>query len=393
MTVFQKPVFMTSIECPVCHNINEFENLKVGAYTESGRDSDFCPTGRTWTDPSYQKFNPLLFYFTTCHKCYYSRELNSSYKEWNNDTNFKSYKLPIIRKKHLEEISKENSLVKLLGDNINVSVYPFESAVLKILLTIYDEILSEKASHLDLARYFLRLAWLFREQSGGKLQSPVELAVSRLQCEIDRIQNCANEALHKIEAIKEISDKIVANDDMRIENFDCMNDLLQTVLKVENTSSNFRGEIDLLRQTAEKTKNNLYQQSQGNSITPTFGDQPSFSQFLSSVKKIWDEIPTNENESLKKSIEYYIRAYQKGREIGSGLPQLQAAYLIGELSRRIGDYSLAQEYFRITVKEGHRMVVNYKNDQAASSNIKKMLEMAIEQTRSLGREIESHEQI
>src|SRR3990172_4301697 len=109
------PFFHSRVECPICKTLNEFEAVKVGAYVESGRDADFCPTGIKWRYPRYQEYNPLVFFTATCSNCFYSREFNSSFKEWKNDNNFKTYRLRAVKDKHLEQLSGDDSTIKQLG--------------------------------------------------------------------------------------------------------------------------------------------------------------------------------------------------------------------------------------------------------------------------------------
>ncbi len=70
MAKVQDPIFYTQIECPVCKNLNEYENIKIGSYTEEGRDTDFCPTGRVWINPAYQKYEPKFFLMQPLKKSY-----------------------------------------------------------------------------------------------------------------------------------------------------------------------------------------------------------------------------------------------------------------------------------------------------------------------------------
>ena len=65
----ESPFLIIKIECPVCQTINEFEQIKVGAYTEDGRDTDFCPKDITWRLSKYQAYNPLAFFTATCSNC------------------------------------------------------------------------------------------------------------------------------------------------------------------------------------------------------------------------------------------------------------------------------------------------------------------------------------
>ncbi len=61
---------LSKVECPICKTVNEFETIKVGAYVENGRDTDFCPMGITWKYSRYEAYNPLLFFTATCTHCH-----------------------------------------------------------------------------------------------------------------------------------------------------------------------------------------------------------------------------------------------------------------------------------------------------------------------------------
>ena len=124
------PVFMTRVECPVCKTVNDFETIKVGAYTEHGRDTDFRPTERVWRNTKYQHINPLLYFTATCSSCYYTREFNKSFKEWKTDPAFRSFRQKIVREKHLNALAGPGALIKLLGMALAPQNAPNESAII-----------------------------------------------------------------------------------------------------------------------------------------------------------------------------------------------------------------------------------------------------------------------
>ncbi len=186
MTNDQTPYFATKIECPVCGYLNSFEILKQGSYTESGRDTDFAPTGRVWKNPAFQGCNPLLYFTGTCRNCYYTREMNSTFREWQKDNGFRTYRLPNQKKKHLNEIASDNNILKILGENIDYRNFPNESAIIKLLIAIYDELLLERPTSLDIARYYLRIGWIYREMAGGNGEniSLAQITVNKIQYEM-----------------------------------------------------------------------------------------------------------------------------------------------------------------------------------------------------------------
>ena len=148
--------------------MNEFELIRVGAYAEEGRDTDFCPMNVKWRFPRYQGYNPLVFFTATCSNCFYSRELTNDYKDWKNDSNFRTYRLKSVKERHLEQLSTADSVIKTLGAKIDLNRYPNESAILKLLLAITDEQMYDRHSRLDIGRFYLRIAWLFRDLEKGE---------------------------------------------------------------------------------------------------------------------------------------------------------------------------------------------------------------------------------
>ncbi len=82
---------------------------------------------------------------------------------------------------------------------------------------------------------------------------------------------------------------------------------------------------------------------------------------------------------MEKAIQYYIEALQDGRTIAPGNQQLQATYLIAELSRRIGDYDGAKQYFNSTIKYGQEFIYQNRQDQSRTALARKILELALEQ--------------
>ena len=170
------PFFLAKVECPICKTINEFETVRMGAYVEEGRDSDFCPRDIKWRYPKYDGYNPLVFFVATCSNCFYSREFTPAFKDWKADSNFRTYRLRVTKDKHLEQLSTADSVVKRLGAAIDMGRFPNQSAILKLHMAVFDEQLFEHHSKLDLGRFYLRIAWVYRS-----IGSTVNPQVSRMR--------------------------------------------------------------------------------------------------------------------------------------------------------------------------------------------------------------------
>ncbi|MFH1701041.1 MAG: DUF2225 domain-containing protein [Candidatus Zixiibacteriota bacterium] len=376
------PLFLSKIECPVCGTINEFETIRVGAFTEGERQADFCPSIIKWRNPRYQKYHPLLFFTVTCSKCFYTREFNSAYKEWNKDNNFRTYRQKIIKERHLEELSSGDSFVKLIGQSINHEKYPDESAILKLTLAAYDELLYEHPANLDLGRFYLRIAWMFRYMNAGDetiIEAPqlmhmedIERAISDLDNWLSGFSRNTDYLANAVDAYCEQSaennDEIESEKENYARLIESLKDLGTNGMAVLN---DFRGQLKASRASVSMAA--------GLDSGDAFHNFGSFGEFLFSLKRYWDGVVCAEMEAIRLAVKYYIAAYESGKQIASGNPTLQATYLIAELSRQIGDHDTARQYFNSTIKKGQEFINEIRGDRTRTALARKILEMAMKQ--------------
>jgi len=95
--------------------------------------------------------------------------------------------------------------------------------------------------------------------------------------------------------------------------------------------------------------------------------------------RIWDGVPRSEKEAVRLAVRYYIGAFENGREISRGNQSIQAAYLIAELSRLIGDHDTARQYFNTTIKMGQDYINEIRGDRTRTALARKILELALAQ--------------
>jgi len=382
------PFFFTRIECPICKTVNEFETVKVGSYTESGRDTDFCPQGVKWRHSRYQAYDPLLFFAATCTNCFYTREFNNSYKEWKTDNHFRTYRLKSIKAKHLDQLARADSAIRQMGAAIDVSRHPVESAILKMHLTVYDELLADRVVSLDVGRLYLRIGWLYRNI--GHSENPSLTFLKGLMREMDvkihdlreSQQKCENQLLdfgvymtahyESNEVTSEIKSQMLPYR----ERFEA--ELQNGLQAVSNCKEQLSRMSDLAR---EYKASALGTDDAG--TTDSFGQSPSFAAFQAEIKQVWDGAVANEQEALEQAVFYYKEAFESGTGIAAGNQQIQASYLIAELSRRIGDYDQARLFFNSTIKYGQDFIYKNRNDQSKTALARKILELAMEQNRSM----------
>lgn len=380
------PFLLFRVECPICKTLNEFETIRVGAYAEEGRDTDFCPTNVKWRFPRYQGYNPLVFFIATCGNCFYSREFTQTYRDWKNDSNFRTYRLKAIKPKHLEMLSASDSIVRRLGEAIDINRNPNESAILKLLLAIHGEHLADHYSRLDVGRFYLRIAWVFRDFE--KNENPNRLLLKGLLHEMDSDFGQTREAVdHLQRQIGALTDRIKSHFDTPQLSAEFKSQMLSYRDRYDGVLGDLRVESGRLEKQLEGLADLLDEYrtavvgSTDEAGNASFGQYSSFQDFLQQAKRIWSGVVTNEREALERAVYNYKEAYVDGREIAQGNQQIQASYLIAELSRRIGDYDEAKQYFTSTIKSGQEFVYQNRQDSSRTALAKKILELAIEQGR------------
>ncbi len=382
----ESPFLIFKIECPVCKTINEYEQIKVGAYVEGGRDTDFCPQEIQWRFPKYQAYNPLVFFTATCGNCFYTREFTPKYREWKTDNAFRTFQLKTIKAKHLEQLSVADSIVRRFGEAVDTSRYPNESAILKLHLAIFDGLLSDHPSYLDLGRFYLRIAWVFRTMNVGT--DPNLDALTGLIKDIENKTALADSVAFDLqEAYDQVAGAVRAQYSVQNLSADLQSQMLgyhdRWTTQIEEISAlldkikeSHTGLRDLLHEYRETVLGSASGAGQ-----PAFREFASLSEFLLRHQPGWNGIVVNEREALEQAIKNYKEAFEGARDIAAGNQQIQAAYLIAELSRRIGDYDGARQYFTSTIKAGQEFIYQNRQDASRTQLARKILELAIEQGR------------
>ena len=380
----ESPIFLSKIECPVCKTVNEFETLRVGAYAENDRDTDFCPRDIVWRYPRYQAHNPLAFFTVTCDNCYYSREFTSKFREWKQDNNFRAYRLKTVKALHLDKLAEAESVIRRLGEALDMTHRPNETAIMKLLLTIYDELLNDHPNHLDLGRFYLRIGWVFR--SLGKGEDPNLQFLRGMMTELDR------KYLNLHERCTDINDNLSTFQQHVKSHFESKKIAQEYRSRLEPFRGKFEDQISQLRNSIDSVSKQLQQTSallaeykstavgsEGGSEATNYGSHANLNEFLFELKKSWQNVVVNETEALEKAIYHYKEALEDSRTIQAGNQQIQASYLIAELSRRVGDFDGARQYFNITIKHGQEFVYQNRRDPSRTALARKILELAIEQ--------------
>lgn len=363
----ESPFFHTKVQCPVCETDNKFDTIRVGAYVESGRESDFRPKGINWRFNKLAGQDPLVYFVATCPTCFYSRESNDAFKNWKSDSTFKTYRLKRIKQMHNDELGRSSSIVKRLGKSIDLAKSPNESAIAKLLLAIYDEKLNERPAHLDIGRLYIRIAWVFRSLAETTGAAPEVVDTDGGIGDLDRSFRSWSEGYHdwigqRDELFQKI-DEHGSGDLCRVE----LEELRAHEESVRTLMNTLAGKLNAVS-------------SETASGGDAFGGFDNVYSFLGDLRENWKEAPASEQQALEFSINSYQLALESGKEVSAGSQEMQVMYLIGELQRRIGNFDKAREYFNGSLKVGQDFVRRFQNDSSRTALAKRILELAMEQS-------------
>jgi uncharacterized protein (DUF2225 family) len=354
------PFTFFSLECPVCGQVNEYKKIKSGAFVETKIDTDFCPQERIWIFPENQNLHPYLFLLLTCEKCFFTREAETEFLEWKKDEIFTTQILPVQKQRHMQFCRDKNHLIFQLGTNLDVTNYPQQSIIIKLLLAIADEKLKDDPADFKIARLCLMMAWVFREQeqptySGAS--TPQSNSLNKQLKSFFEAQQNYSEQLRKVK--KELESKSVPKSISSGQNEP--EELKKRCLKwIEETQATFDflnhwlGKLENLVSQEKMSKNKINPLT--NLFTKKYKNYPNFIDYLKKLKEIHSEIALSEKEALELALVNYKNSFQGIDILGKEIQKAQTGYLIGELSRRIGDTSTARQFFDFSIKQTQELL-------------------------------------
>jgi phage FluMu protein Com len=310
MNEAQKPTYYSEIECPVCQTLNKFVSIKAESLTANANDKNERAGSNTWAGHGNQEIDPLLFFMATCSNCFYTRRLNSEYRDWKDNPGFnKKFEDNNIRRNHLASLSNKDSVVIFLGNHIEHSKYPYETAVIKLLLGIYDEMISDEPSAIEMGRFFLRVAWLFRDHE-HKCQD-YDIRTDGFFTRLLDTVSATNRLLPAYDTHMKSLKKLIENEyPARIaenaNNGEERPSIEKFISEINSGLASLAEAGSRLMNAFEDVDRALM--GMAGACDKSFYSYPDFAAFLAAAREKWPEIPLNEKEALTRATEYYLKA-------------------------------------------------------------------------------------
>lgn len=159
MRRLKSPFVMKGVACPVCKEVTGQRYFRQRAYVPEKRESDQHVLTYRWFGEGIRRVHPPFYHLFYCPKCHYT-DIPADYSN-PFDNVFTPFTL-----KHFKQCAANGILFDVLAKHIDYDEIGFESALnLHFLaIAIHSLAIDEAQDTYKLARLYLRVAWLFREQ-------------------------------------------------------------------------------------------------------------------------------------------------------------------------------------------------------------------------------------
>lgn len=156
------PFIDKKVTCPVCQAVSRQRRLRARMFIEQTPDVDLRPTNIVRHGQGLEAYHPLCYYIWRCPQCNYAAA-HSEFEDPSKGTGLKLERV-VNRLNEAQEEADSVTVISTLGQGLAGDPVSFEQAARKFLLAIYHlqqvpEIAERDAA--PLARYCLRLSWLF----------------------------------------------------------------------------------------------------------------------------------------------------------------------------------------------------------------------------------------
>jgi diguanylate cyclase (GGDEF)-like protein len=156
-----------AVKCPSCDTDNVFPRLKPDIFNARDTEPDGHPLSVRWRAevefPGW--LTPLNYFWAICSNCYFTGQIDDTeFRTWKKtERKFRS----LFRQGALEALSDLANQKRGVARKLGSSIPPddiFGSMLAQFFLGIFSECLKERPVPGSLARAYLRIAWIYRDE-------------------------------------------------------------------------------------------------------------------------------------------------------------------------------------------------------------------------------------
>ena len=310
----QTPFYLKNATCPCCRKPQKvffLPDITSRLYYPKEKEEDQHVLLWEWKNPAFSHYNPYYYDILICPEC----SVCDLREEFLNPDVNPSNRVNSLRQPFLKEKSVCESLVSLLASRIVPEHMEFKMAVYLHLLAIYIQYLlpgpgiqDNPAMNRDwkkIGRLYLRLSWLFREESG---KSPRSKAVQGFLTESAA---GTDELVRIISSGKLVMDRIFDSIAKQKQLDTEQNNLNEEYYRKYHACHEYlHNNTGNMMRVVKSLKEILLTQFSDQGGTVLKNDLTALANEILSFSVHWPEIPNDEDSSIKKSMEYYCLAVE-----------------------------------------------------------------------------------
>ncbi|GAB4336511.1 MAG: hypothetical protein Kow0037_17860 [Calditrichia bacterium] len=352
-------------KCPVCKNEGRHLYLKDSAYHVSKRDGDQYVVSFEWADPKLASLHPFYFNYWFCTNCYFTEERSHFLK--NNSVNVGPLWQSLVDT--YKKVAETDEVIRKLGSNINYPIGDFLSALNLHYLALYIQLLPAEYNRdlKKLARYYHRLAWMFRLDNQKSHKNDDEVNLQHFSEKFDAFQSNYMNTLSSLEDFnswleKEIETEKKLNHPGWAEYEDQFKNLYKnTSIHLDKIMENIQA-YHSLKLEYQKKHGNVY----NSHLNEPFGGYSHYHAFLQELSQKWPGLPTTEILALRQTIEYYKAIISSRLMESEKLKLFQIYWMVIQLNFRLEEYNEVLSFGRNLIMRAE----NFKN--AAQRKLKSL---------------------
>ena len=342
------------INCPACKAEFQLRFPNPKLYAAANRDGDRRVGSYTWAQGIQTDVVPHYYAVMQCPHCHYA-----DLKEYLEEPNSNPKNKYVIEARNQLEMKRVLLLKKIIRTvpEVNLSL---EGAIALHLAAIFNALLPEKKEYIDhnkLGRLFLRLSWLYREQTGDSpspgegeksSDSPTSPTLNRIRLSAEELNKNLLTFADDLQTIRGLTKDRAGELGLPAEGE--QNPYFPIVGAIAAKLSELKTLVEMLQQSVVS--------DQSGSLTSIGrgGDNATaeWRNHLTDLALKWPELPRTEEICIKRAVEAFDYSIKYENTEHSVEQILSLVNLVVKLLLKLGDLDGALDYISQIFKSGFR---------------------------------------
>ncbi len=343
----ERPFFEKEVRCPICGQPSVHRYLRDYTYIVDRQEEDMFIAKYHWRKKEFEKYNIYFFYLWHCPRCMFTEEkrlfLTPPEKQ-------KLAAFSDLKNKYLEH-APHSGFLHFIQQHME---YPAEDIPHQLNLhfvATYIQLIPEEYGRNPekIARFFLRISWLYRMANQDETDYDAEPAIKSYFEQHELIQSHLMNTLHNVENMNLWIDEQVRNGrSAAVRNL--WESHRKQFQEIYQTITNHMDPILAAVQqyfTLGKMLQQEYEKMHKNPLNLPFHGFPTFRAFLEEAKNFWPDLPTTESEAIAKAVQFYKDVIHYKLYDNQLSKMFNTFKMIIHLTERLEHYSESLKYARL----------------------------------------------